>query len=300
MISPSILQPGDKVYLCAPGRKLDEDKINHAVAIIQSWGLQVITGKNLLSSKHSYLAGSDTERLKDLQYALDNPSIKAIFCVRGGYGTTRILDSIDFTTFLKNPKWICGFSDITALHLKLQKIRVQSIHGTMPVMFSKNDSASSAESLKSILFGNREPIVVSHHSSDKEGNGRGELIGGNLSLIVDSLGTSSEIQTEGKILILEEVDEPLYKIDRMLVQLKRAGKLKNLAGLIIGHMTDIKDTELPFGETIEQIILNNTKDFNYPVAFSFPTGHEDPNLSWISGATAKLTVTSESTTLHFR
>lgn len=267
--------------------------------MLKNWGLNVISGKNLFSEKHHYLSGTDAERLSDLQDALDDPSINAILCARGGYGTTRILDQLDFTAFTKNPKWICGFSDITALHLKLQSLNIQSIHGTMPVQFADSIHADSAEQLRSLLFGETVSLQAAPSAQNRFGTASAEMVGGNLSLLLESLGTPSELQTDNKILIIEEVGEYVYRLDRMLVQLKRAGKLNNLAGLVIGHMTDIQESELAFGESVEQLVHYHTKDFNYPVAFNFPTGHDHPNLAWISGAKAKLEVTNTKSLLHF-
>lgn len=299
MIRPAFLRQGDTVSIVAPGRKLDRKSIDTAISIIEGWGLNVKAGNFLFSEKHNYLSGTDAERLNDLQEALNDSSVSAIICARGGYGTTRILDQLDFTKFLQSPKWICGFSDVTALHLKLQTLNVQSIHGTMPVQFDKAEFAESIESLRKVLFDRAVPLTSNLSSHNRPGEVTGETAGGNLSMIVDSLGTTSEIQTDNKILIIEEIGEYLYRLDRMLVQLERAGKLKNLAGLIVGHMTDIKESELPFGESVEQIILNHTHEFNYPIAFNFPTGHDHPNLSWIEGAQAQLSVTNLKTTLSF-
>jgi muramoyltetrapeptide carboxypeptidase len=299
MIQPPFLTKGDSVCILAPGRKLDSQSIDTSVGIIQSWGLNVTLSRNLLSNAHSYLSGTDDERLSDLQHALSDPSAKAIICARGGYGTTRILDQLDFSTFLKSPKWVCGFSDITALHLKLQALNIQSVHSTMPVQLPKKEFAESVESLRSLLFGTRKPLTAKPSTSNRTGSAEAKLVGGNLSLLVESLGTSTEIQTDNKILVIEEVGEYAYRLDRMLVQLKRAGKLKNLAGLAIGHMTDIKESEFPFGETVDQIIRNHTNEFNYPIGFNFSTGHEHPNLPWIEGATATLTVSTDQSTLSF-
>jgi muramoyltetrapeptide carboxypeptidase len=299
MIKPQPLTPNDTIGIIAPGRKIGKDSIIHSENLIRSLGFEVQLGNNLFRESHSYLSGSDDERLSDLQSMLDEPSIKAILCARGGYGTTRILDHLDFTSLLKNPKWICGFSDVTALHLKLQSLGVQSIHGTMPILFAKPESKSSIESLLKILKGNPQPIEASHQINNRLGKSSGMLVGGNLSLLVDSLGTSTEVDTSGKILIIEEVDEPLYKIDRMLVQLKRANKLKFLAGLVVGYMTDIKDTDLSFGESVYEIILNHTKEFEYPIGFNFPIGHENPNLAWVSGGKGTLLVSSEKSILTF-
>lgn len=299
MIQPQFLQLGDKVAIVAPGRKLDQASVDAAAIIMQNWGLNVLFGKNLFNSHHSYLSGTDEERLYDLQAALNDSSIKAIICARGGYGTTRILDQLDFTAFTKKPKWICGFSDITALHLKLQTLGMQSIHSTMPVLFTKEESTVSVESLRSILFGKAAALTAPPSAHNIHGDASGKVVGGNLSLIVDALGTASEISTENKILILEEVDEYVYRLDRMLVHLKRAGKLKNLSALIIGHMTDIKEGELPFGETVQQLIRYHIREYNYPVAFNFPTGHENPNMAWVQGASATLEVTIENSVLRF-
>lgn len=299
MIQPAFLKQGDTVCILAPGRKLDAKSIETSVAIIQSWGLNVTLSYNLLSDTHSYLSGTDAERLSDFQKALDDSSVKAVICARGGYGTTRILDLLDFSTFQKSPKWICGFSDVTALHLKLQSLTIQSIHAPMPVQFPKTEFADSVESLRSLLFGTANPLTAAPSASNRTGISEGKVVGGNLSLLADSLGTSTEIQTDSKVLVIEEIGEYTYRLDRMLVQLMRAGKLKHLAGLVVGHMTGIKESELPFGETVEQIIRNHTREFNYPIGFNFPIGHEYPNLPWIEGATGKLSITNNQSTLSF-
>lgn len=299
MIRPPALAKGNTIGILAPGKKLSADAVHSAALLIESWGYRVRLSKNLLSDKHSYLSGSDEERYTDLQEFLNDDSVNAIICARGGYGSTRFIDRLDFTAFLKNPKWICGFSDITALHLKLQALNIQSIHSTMPVLFGNPESKSSVESLQKILRGESTTLTAIPHQSNRHGNVKGEVIGGNLSLIADSLGTLSEIETAGKILVMEEVDEYLYRIDRMLVQLNRADKLKRLAGLVVGHMTDIKDTELPFGETVESIILNQVKDYSYPVAFGFPAGHQNPNIAWAEGSTGSLNINTVKSELSF-
>ena len=299
MTKPAFLKRGDKVGIAAPGRKVKRNDVEATISIFETWGFQVELTQNLFSDDHSYLAGTDEQRLCDFQSMIDDDSIRAIICARGGYGSTRILDQLDFTSFLKNPKWIAGFSDITAFHLKLSKLEIASIHSTMPILFSKIESADSVDSLRKILFGEPQQFLVEQHSSNQIGNGTGQLIGGNLSLIVDSIGTASEPDLNGTILIIEEIDEYLYKLDRMMVQLKRTGKLNNLSGLIIGHMTDIKDTELKFGESVEEIIRNNTSSFQYPIAFNFPIGHENPNLAWMHGSMAKLNVTEDHSSLTY-
>lgn len=299
MIQPAFLKHGDTVCIVAPGRKPDPKSVEASAAIVQSWGLNVTLGDNLIRDSHTYLSGTDAERLIDLQRALDDDSVRAIICARGGYGTTRILDQLDFSKFLKAPKWICGFSDVTALHLKLQMLNVQSIHATMPVQFLPSTFTDSVEGLRNTLFGTHTSLSAKPSPGNRTGTAHGSMVGGNLSLLTDSLGTSTEIQTDNKILVIEEIGEYIYRLDRMLVQLMRAGKLKNLAGLAVGHLTDIKESELPFGETAEQIIRNHTHGFNYPIGFNFPTGHEAPNLPWIEGATGRLMVAANKSTLSF-
>jgi muramoyltetrapeptide carboxypeptidase len=290
MVSPKHLRHGDKIGIVATARKVTEEHIMPAVEQFKNWGFNVVLSPLLFGGTHSYLAGTDEERIAAVQQFLDDPELSAIICARGGYGTTRIIDQVDFREFVKHPKWIVGFSDITALHLRLSALGFESIHGTMPVLFTKEDSSSSVEHLRAALFGEPLELTAAAHPGNKHGEARGKLIGGNLSLVVDSLGTAHEPNTKGTILVLEEVDEYYYKIDRMIVQLKRAGKLDHLAGLVAGHFTDIKETELKFGETVEEIIRYHTKSFPYPVAFNFPTGHENPNFSWIEGREALLSV----------
>jgi muramoyltetrapeptide carboxypeptidase len=290
MIYPPKLKPGDTVGIVAPARKISPEQLEAALQILQSWGLQTLLAKNIFSSKHSYLAGSDDERRQDFQSMIDDRRVKAIICARGGYGSTRILEDVDFSALKAAPKWITGFSDVTAFHLRLHSIGFASIHGTMPIFFSRDDSKSSVESLKKILFTGSCEVEISPEEANRPGHGVGEVVGGNLSLIVDALTTPSEPDTNNKILIVEEVDEYFYKLDRMFTQLRRTGKLKNLAGLLIGHMTDLKNSELAFGESVSQIVLHAVRDYHYPVAFSFPSGHQNPNIAWIHGAPGILEV----------
>jgi len=299
MIRPPVLHPGDKIGIVAPGRKVSPSDIDDAVKLFTSWKLDVVLAGNLFSNGHSYMAGTDDQRRSDLQAMLDDPSIKTIVSARGGYGSSRILDELDFTSFQKSPKWIAGFSDITAVHLKLFQMGYQSIHSTMPILFPRAGSPVSIASLKNVLFG--EPDVLQAEASEynRAGRSEGQVLGGNLSLIVDTLGTETEPDTAGKILVIEEVEEYLYKIDRMVNHLKRAGKLKNLAGLVVGHMTNILDCELGFGETVEDIIRYHTKGYTFPIGFRFPTGHENPNLAWTHGGRARLEVTPETSRLSF-
>jgi muramoyltetrapeptide carboxypeptidase len=290
MIKPPALNPGDKVAIVSPARKLPKDDVDYAMSVLEGWGLVVEQGKNILSNAHSYLSGTDKERLADLQTAIDDPTVSAIFCARGGYGTTRIIDQLDLTALQRRHKWIVGFSDITSLHLLLYKNGFESIHGTMPVLFQKPAAASSVQNLRQLIFGADFELAANSSIHNIQGDATGSLVGGNLSLIVESLGTATSPDTDGCILVIEEIDEFKYRVDRMLNTLRRAGKLSNLHGLVVGHMTSISDSELPFGETTYEMVLNAVRDYNYPVAFNFPTGHDQPNYPWIHGAAARLSV----------
>lgn len=290
MIHPPYLQPGDAIGLVAPARKLDGESISAAKELLERWGFVVKLGENLLTNHHPYLSAQDDERIRDFQGMINDDSIKAIICVRGGYGTTRILDQLDFLRLQQNPKWIVGFSDITSLHLHLYSLGIESIHATMPVLFTKPEQKESVADLLHLLQGELKPIMAAYHPLNKLGETTGEIIGGNLSLLADALGTASQPVTNDRILVIEEVDEYAYKVDRMLVQLKRANILPSLAGLVIGHFTDIKESSLPFGESIKEIVVHHTKEYKYPVAFNFPIGHEAPNLPFIHGAKGRLIV----------
>jgi muramoyltetrapeptide carboxypeptidase len=230
---------------------------------------------------------------------INDSKVKAIFCARGGYGSTRILEDIDFSPLRKSPKWIIGFSDITAFHLRLASLGIASIHGTMPIFFDQPEAAGSVESIAKILFDGACHVAFAADDSNRLGEADGEVLGGNLSLIVDALNTPSDPDTENRILIIEEVDEYLYKLDRMVTQLRRAGKLRHLRGLIVGHMTDMKNSDLAFGESVQEIILHAVRDYDYPVAFSFPSGHRNPNLAWVHGAHAQLKVSLQQVTLAY-
>ncbi len=289
MIQPPSLKSGDSICIVSPSRTIQAAQIEVAIDIFREWGLHVLLGEHIYDH-YGYFAGTDAQRLNDLQKSIDNPEIKAVFCSRGGYGMSRILDSLSFEKLINNPKWIIGFSDITALHIQLNNIGIQSIHGIMPVQFDYKDIEESIQSLKHLLFENKVDYQFSSHFDNIEGEVEAVIIGGNLSLLVDSLGTNSEISTEGKILFIEEIDEYLYKIDRMFNQLKRAGKLSGLKGLIIGDFSQQKDTSIALGQTLEQIVLHHTKDYLYPIAFNIPIGHEPHNLAIPCGRIVKLNV----------
>lgn len=285
---PAYLKKGDKIAIVCPAKKLPKS-IDVGIAILQSWGLEVVQGKMVTGSYHQF-SGTDNERAADLQQYLDDPSVKAIIAGRGGYGTIRIIDKLDFTAFNENPKWLIGFSDITILlSHAFAKLNVQSIHGQMPYTF--DDSTPEAlESLRKILFG--EEVSYSYESSfaNKEGKADGILIGGNLSLLIAVEGSVSEMDFTNKILFLEDVGEHEYSIDRMMRLLKRAGKLANLKGLIIGAFNEIDEEKIPFGQTPEELIWDLVKDYDYPVCFNFPTGHIDDNRAMVLGKNVSLRV----------
>ncbi len=284
---PSPLQKGDTVAIVATARKISKEEIEPSVEILNNWGLHVVFAPNLFK-EHDQFAGTDKERTAGLQWALDNKKIKAVFIARGGYGTLRIIDNIDLKKFVENPKWVVGYSDTTILHSYLLNAGVASIHGTMPFQFKQNEEAT--ESLRKALFGEKQEYECQGHLLNRKGEAKGEVVGGNLSLLYALSGSDTDIETKGKILFIEDLDEYLYHIDRMMLQLKRSGKLKNLKALIVGGMTEMRDNKIPFGKTAEQIIFDAVKEYKYPVCFNFPAGHIQRNLAFYIGKKAHLKV----------
>jgi muramoyltetrapeptide carboxypeptidase len=295
MVLPSYLNKGDTVAIIATARKVSKEEIQPAVAFFESYGLSVVLGKNLFESSNQY-AGTDSQRTEDLQWALNDKTIKAIIIARGGYGSVRTIEQIDFTEFKKHLKWMVGYSDVTVLHNAINNIGVATLHATMPLNFTKNEEAT--KSMVEALFGNLTKIETEENYSNISGIAKGQLVGGNLSLIYSLSGTPFDIDTTNKILFIEDLDEYLYHIDRMMMQLKLSGKLKGLKGLIVGGMTDMKDNAIPFGKFPEDIILDAVKEYNYPVCFDFPAGHIDRNLAMYFGRLVELTV-SDNATLKF-
>ena len=297
-ICPPYLAPGDHVGIIAPAGKVEPEQLTHAFEIIEQWGLKAHRGHHLFS-RHGYFAGTDQQRLDDLQRMINDPVVKAIFCIRGGYGLTRIIDDVDVSPIKENPKWVIGFSDITALHLKLAANDIQSIHGIMPVHFDPEKTKDSMENLKYFLFGKEETIRWKSNEINRIGATTGRLVGGNLSILADSMGTNSALRTEEAILFMEEVDEYLYKIDRMLIQLKRNGIFNNLKGLLVGYFSSAKDTKVPFGQTLEELILDKVKHLDIPVAFGLPAGHDFPNYALPHNRTVSLEVNETHSILKF-
>ena len=286
------LQPGDTVAIVAPARKIMPDEIAAAVQVLQQWGLQVVVGESVGAAHHQF-AGNDTLRLRDLQVRLDDPGIKAILCARGGHGTTRLLDQLDFTGFQQSPKWVAGFSDITALHCHLHQLGYESLHAEMPLHFGQEGYEAAVESLRKALFGEPLSYQVPPHSLNQPGAAKGLLVGGNLSLLLAVTGTRSDLDTKGKILFMEDIDESLYRLDRMLVHLNRSGKLSGLAGLVVGHFSDIKEDQSPFGQDAYEIIHSYAAGYGYPICYGFPTGHEPANMALVCGRAARLEVKEE-------
>jgi muramoyltetrapeptide carboxypeptidase len=296
MIYPPYLKAGNAIGIVAPARKVGKDELEFAIRWWEEKGFQVVLGKHLFA-EHNQYAGTDQERWEDLQNMLDNSDIKAIFCARGGYGTLRIVDRLDFLTFNLYPKWICGFSDITVLHSHIHtNCEVATIHATMPVSMNENH-LENLETLYQTLIGNLQHVEWNPHILNKTGACSGQLIGGNLSLLYALSKSVSDVNTDHKILFIEDVDEYLYHIDRMMLHLKRSGKLARLAGLLVGSFTKIRDNEIAFGSTFEQIICEHCAAYNYPIAFNFPAGHDKRNLAIKLGANYSLIVENGGTVL---
>jgi len=297
MEKPSYLKKGDKVIIVSTARKISEEEIVPAVEVLNKWGLIVVLGSNLYGENNQF-SGTTEERKNDLQKALDDEMVKAVFCARGGYGTVKIIDELDFSRFIKHPKWVVGYSDVTVLHNHInQNFNIQTLHATMPINFPTN-TEDSLESLHEALFGEVLNFEFNNNDLNITGKTEGVLVGGNLSIIYSLTGTKSQLDTKGKILFLEDLDEYLYHIDRMMMNLKRSGMLKSLAGLIIGGMSDMNDNAIPYGKTANEIIKDAVSEYDYPVCFDFPAGHLTDNRALIMGENVKLDV-DESCSLRF-
>ena len=296
MPNPLPLQQGDKVAIVSPAGIISSEKIEAGVIALTSWGFEPIVDNRALN-KSGRFAGTDQERLQAFQEALDNPEIKAILCARGGYGMIRIIDQLDFSTFKNSPKWIIGYSDITVIHCHVHtSCDIPTLHATMPTNFATNTS-EGLESLKKALMGQPLKTTASPNFHNRLGSCGSIVVGGNLSVLCSLVGTNSDINTIGKILFIEDIDEQLYHLDRLLWTLKKSGKLDQLTGLIIGQFTEIKDENPAFGNTLEEIVMEKVQAYDYPVCFDFPVGHFDNNHSVIVGAQAQLIITESGTTL---
>lgn len=298
MIIPELLTQGDRVMLVATARKVSPSEMAPAVALLSSWGLQVVVPPQLYASDHQ-MAGDDVLRATLLQQALDDEGIKAVFCVRGGYGTVRIVDRIDWSHFCWHPKWIVGYSDVTVLHSHIaRQFDIATLHAIMPVNIPADAVTTSYPALSSLhdaLFqgGVNYPCLATA-TQFRPGTALAPVVGGNLSILYSLCGTPSDIDTRGKILFIEDLDEYLYHIDRMMQSLQRTGKLAHLAGLMVGALSDMHDNTVPFGMTAEEIVWDAVKDYHYPVAMRCPMGHiGTDNLALPLGIKATLSVAAD-------
>jgi len=301
LIKPEYLKIGDTVAIVAPSGVLKnyDNYITKAKSLLKEWGLNVIVGDNVFQDD-GHFAGTDKERTSDFQIALDDKSIKAIWCARGGYGTMRIIDDLDYENYKKNPKWIIGYSDITSIHNDIHNNKSESIHGIMCKSLENLDKKDeSVILLKKTLFGEKISYEIDGSEYNILGKSNGQLVGGNLTLLHSLLGSKSSINTEGKILFIEDLGEYLYHIDRMLQSLKRAGYFDKCKGLIIGDFTDLRKNTTPFGRNLEELIIEIAKEYNFPVSFGFPAGHGDKNFPMILGREVELNVSKKNTIISF-
>lgn len=297
MIIPPFLKAGDTVALVCTARKFFPEDAKPAIDLLESWGLNVKLGTTI-GLDNFQLGGTDSERAADFQAQLDDENVKAIWCARGGYGTVRIIDSLDFTNFKQHPKWIMGFSDVTVLHSQLNVERVASLHSIMPFTVPTAPEEVK-ETLRQALFGETISYLIPSKSYDVNGTASGELVGGNISILYSLLGSKSAIDTKNKILFIEDLDEYLYHIDRMMYNLKRNGYFENVKGIIVGSMTDMHDNEIPFGQNEVQIITEIAKDLSIPIAFQFPAGHQKDNRTLILGKQVNFEVNEKEIKLKF-
>ena len=284
------LKSGSKVAIAAPARKVTREEMQYAITWLKEKGFVPVYDDSLFA-EHYIFAGDDEFRASVLQGYLDDESIDAIWLARGGYGSIRIVDKLDFTKFLQHPKWIIGFSDTTVFHGKLNCLGCPSIHASMPYCFD-NKTVEAKQSLIDALTGKPLQYQFPSHPLNREGTVEGEIVGGNLSVLYGMIGSDSFPETDGKILFIEEVDEYIYHVDRMMRALKRAGKLANLKALIVGGLTQIHDNPDPFGQSVEEVIAEAVKDYDYPLCFGFPAGHFSDNRAIIFGQKIRLEITS--------
>lgn len=298
VIMPDYLKKGDTVGILATARKIDLATLQPGIKLLESWGLKVIIGKSI-GKEQNQLAGPDWQRATDFQEMLDNPNIKAIWAAKGGYGTVRIVDRINFENFKKKPKWVIGFSDVTVMHSHINNMEIGTLHAIMAIS-AKTATPEAIESFRKALFGEKLEYHIPHHAFNKNGKATGELVGGNLSVLYSIQGSESAVDMNGKILFLEDLDEYLYHIDRMMMNLKRNGSLKGLKGIIIGGMTSMNDNDIPWGKDALEIIQDIVKDLNIPVAYNFPAGHIKDNRALILGKTVTFEVNEKESVLKFQ
>lgn len=294
---PPALKKGDTVGIVATARHVSASSLEPAVALLESWGLHVKLG-GYIYRKQNQLAGADWQRATDVQKMLDAPGVKAIWAAKGGYGTARIVDRIDFSGVKKHPKWFIGFSDATVMHSHLQRLGIQSLHGIVAIS-AKNASVSAKESLRAALFGGSLSYEIDGHALNRVGTSSGVLVGGNLSVLYSISGSPSATDWSGKILFLEDLDEYVYHIDRMMLNLKRSGELAKLKGVVVGGMTKMRDNDEPWGKSAEAIIAEHLSEYDIPVMFGFPAGHIRDNRALVLGARVSMKVRKDKATLIF-
>ena len=303
LIQPPYLKAGDTVAIVAPSGILKNKfaEVQQAENLLKSWGLNVVVGKHVFS-QDNHFAGTDAERCEDLQKAMDDPTISAIWCARGGYGTVRILDKLSFVKFRENPKWLIGYSDITALHNQFHNEGFESIHALMCTSLTKNlnDIPEAISTFKKAVFGEQLSYTLEGTNYNRVGTVTAPLVGGNLTILHTMLGSKTSIDTSGKILFIEEIGEYKYHIDRMLQSLKRAGYFDNCAGVLVGDMSKMRKNTTLWGTSVEQLILDALSEYNFPIAFKMPAGHEKDNRAMILGKTIEMTVSKDKSTVIFK
>ena len=280
------LQKGDLIYITAPAKSIDISFVDFAKSYFENQGYKVLISQHC-TGEFNYFSGTDDERTADFQYGIDHPEVKAIVCARGGYGCVRIVDRIQWAGILREPKWIIGFSDVTVFHQRMQRFGLPSIHGTMPLNFKENSQDSFA-TLDKAWTNEVYSISSTFTSSNKQGSSEGQLVGGNLSILYSLLGTDDQITYENSILFIEDLAEQIYHLDRMLFAFAKAGIFDKIKGLIVGGMTDMKDTSVPFGKTVQEVILEHFQYRNIPIIFDFPAGHIDNNRALVFGRNVTL------------
>tara|TARA_B100000767_G_scaffold93071_1_gene89464 strand:+ start:2287 stop:3186 length:900 start_codon:yes stop_codon:yes gene_type:complete len=298
MIRPNYLKEGATVAIVSTARRISKKELIPAITILKKRGLKVVLGTSIGAEDHQF-AGNDELRTSDFQTMLDHPEIDAIWCARGGYGTVRIIDQLDFSNFKNHPKWIIGYSDITVLHAHLHQLGIETLHAQMP-LFIETKSDATINSIKETLFGEKYEIIIPSEKNNINGIASGQLIGGNLSILYSLCGSPSALNTKGKILFIEDLDEYLYHIDRMLQNLLRNGYFEGLEGLIVGGMTQMHDNDIPFGKNAAEIILDICSEYDFPIAFNFPAGHLEDNQALILGRKADLMVNKNGVILSFK
>jgi len=280
MIIPPYLQKGDLIGITASAHRIDEEDIFAAIRFFEKKGFRILLSSNIYATEYQY-AGTDELRCANFQALIDNPEVKAILCARGGYGSVRIVDHLNFKPLEKSPKWICGFSDVTVFHSHLfRHLNMATLHCTMPINIKSEKTETPAmQTLLNALQGEKMHYSTLPHPLNRKGNAKGRIIGGNLSILYSLLGSKSDIDTDNAILLIEDLDEYLYHIDRMMMNMKRNGKLSKLAALLVGGMTEMSDNKIPYGKSAEEIIAEHCAEFDYPIVFQFPVGHIEENLA---------------------